>query len=272
MLMIENRSVPPDTILSHVVYRDVDEALRWLSRVFGFAEHYRYGEPSGAQMHLGNAWIMLRRAREGESTPADLGSRTQSLTIFVDDVEAHYDRAKAAGAKVVEELNETVYGEFQYGVEDFAGHHWLFSRHAHDVSPDAWGATIATPAFRLSELRRPRFCYLEIPAVDVRLSVDFYDKVFGWNIRHRDSGRPSFDDATGNVSGAWVTGRAIAGEGGLRPYIWVDGIDTVVARIEAAGGKIVEQVRNDSPGDSPWIAVFRDPAGNEMGLYQEGPR
>ena len=94
-------------------------------------------------MHLGNAWIMVRKARPGESTPSQLGCWTQSLTIFVEDVEAHYKKAKAAGAKIVEELNETAYGEFQYGVEDLDGHHWLFARHARDVSPEDWGAKLA---------------------------------------------------------------------------------------------------------------------------------
>ena len=141
--MIENRSVPTDTMLSHVVYKDVDAAIQWLSSVFGFVEHYRYGESSGAQMHLGNAWIMVRKARQGEATPSQLGCWTQSLTVFVDDVEAHYQKAKAAGAKIVEELNETPYGEFQYGVEDLDGHHWLFARHARDVNPEDWGAKLA---------------------------------------------------------------------------------------------------------------------------------
>jgi uncharacterized glyoxalase superfamily protein PhnB len=141
--MIENRSVPTDTMLSHVVYKDVDAAIQWLSSVFGFVEHYRYGESSGAQMHLGDAWIMVRKARPGELTPAQLGCRTQSLTVFVEDVEAHYKKAKAAGAKIVEELNETAYGEFQYGGEDLEGHHWLFARHARDVSPEDWGAKLA---------------------------------------------------------------------------------------------------------------------------------
>jgi uncharacterized glyoxalase superfamily protein PhnB len=71
--MIENRSVPTDTMLSHVVYKDVDAAIQWLSSVFGFVEHYRYGESSGAQMHLGDAWIMVRKARPGELTPTQLG-------------------------------------------------------------------------------------------------------------------------------------------------------------------------------------------------------
>ena len=136
--------MPTDSVLPHVVYRDVPRAVAWLSAHFGFTEHYRYGEPvSGAQMVLGNACIMVHGERPDSASPSRLGGRgTQSLTVFVEDVEAHYERAKAAGAVIVEELHETCYGELQYGAEDPDGHHWLFSRHAHDVSPEEWGATI----------------------------------------------------------------------------------------------------------------------------------
>lgn len=145
--MLKNRSVPADIILPHLTYQNVAEAMAWLTKVFGFSEHYRYGEPGGqvdgAQMHLGDAWIMLNRARPGRASPAQAGCDTQSLTVFVEDVDAHYEKAKSAGARIVEDLHETEYGERQYGVEDLEGHHWLFSRHARDVSPDEWGATIA---------------------------------------------------------------------------------------------------------------------------------
>lgn len=145
--MLRNRSVPADVILPHVTYQNVAGAIAWLTKVFGFAEHYRYGEPGGqvegAQVHLGDAWIMLNRARPGRSSPAQSGNGTQSLTVFVEDVDAHFASAKLAGARIVEDLHETEYGERQYGVEDLEGHHWLFSRHARDVSPEEWGATIA---------------------------------------------------------------------------------------------------------------------------------
>jgi uncharacterized glyoxalase superfamily protein PhnB len=108
---------------------------------------FRYGDEGGqvqgAQMHLGDAWIMLSSARPGRGSPAQLGSATQSLTVFVPDVDAHFERAKAACAKIVEDLHETEYGERQYGVEDLDGHHWLFSRHARDVNPAEWGAKLA---------------------------------------------------------------------------------------------------------------------------------
>ena len=89
--MTENRSVPTNTVLPHICYQNVADAIDWLSKAFGFAEHYRYGDPeaiSGAQMHLGNAWIMLKRARTAGASPAKLGCATQSLTVFVLDVDA----------------------------------------------------------------------------------------------------------------------------------------------------------------------------------------
>ena len=144
--MLKNRSVPANAILPHLTYTDVAAAVDWLTRVFGFAEHYRYGAaecPDGAQMRLGEAWIMINRVRPGRFAPAQMGGYTQSLTVFVDDVDGHYERTKAAGGNIVEELNETIYGERQYGVVDLEGHQWLFSRHAQDVDPAEWGATVA---------------------------------------------------------------------------------------------------------------------------------
>lgn len=138
-----NRSVPVDTVLPHVAYRDLPAAIQWLTRVFGFTVHYHYGEPiSGAQMYAGKACLMVKQAAAHQFSPAQLGYGTQSLTILLEDVEVHFARAKAAGAKILEEPHETVYGEFQYAVEDLDGHRWLFSRHARDVSPADWGAVI----------------------------------------------------------------------------------------------------------------------------------
>jgi uncharacterized glyoxalase superfamily protein PhnB len=142
--MAQNRSVPVDTLLPHISYARLAEAINWLGAVFGFLEHFRYGDPvAGAQLHLGGAWIMVNSARPGQTSPMEAGCMTQYLTIFIDDVDGHYRRVRAAGAKIVEEPHETVYGEYQYAAEDLEGHRWLFSRHARDLSPADWGATIA---------------------------------------------------------------------------------------------------------------------------------
>jgi uncharacterized glyoxalase superfamily protein PhnB len=142
--MVANRSVPVDTVLPHIAYLDVSVAAAWLGRVFGFVEHYRYGEGAGrgVQMQLAKGCIMLTQAGR-EQTPAQLGCGTQYLTVFVEDVDAHYARSKAEGARIWEELHETIYGERQYGAEDPDGHRWLFSQHARDVEPAEWGARVA---------------------------------------------------------------------------------------------------------------------------------
>jgi uncharacterized glyoxalase superfamily protein PhnB len=140
--MTGNRSVPVDTVLPHLMYRNLPQAMAWLSRVFGLMEHYRYGDPvSGAQMYLGHAFLMVKQASE-HASPAESSHRSHSLTIFIEDVEGHFSRAKAGGAQILETPHETVYGEFQYRAEDLDGHHWLFSRHARDLSPADWGAMI----------------------------------------------------------------------------------------------------------------------------------
>jgi predicted enzyme related to lactoylglutathione lyase/uncharacterized glyoxalase superfamily protein PhnB len=269
-MRIENRSVPTNTVLPHVHYPDLVQAIEWLSRTFGFREHYRYGDPvSGAQVHLGDAWIMLKRAPTGNAAPSHLGYGTQSLTIFVGDVDSHFAKSKAEGARIVEDLHETIYGERQYGVEDLAGHHWLFSQHATNRNPEEWGAAVAEAIPSLDTSPRPRFCYVEIPAIDAAASARFYENVFGWKIRDGDSARPRFDDAPGNISGAWVMGRQAVRVPGLLPYIWVDSIKTTVALIGAHGGEILQASNPDTPGGNCWIATFHDPAGNVIGLYQE---
>jgi uncharacterized glyoxalase superfamily protein PhnB len=140
--MKTNRTIPTDILIPHVTYTDVEAAVQWLERVFGFEEHFRYGGPpaSGVQMRAAKAWVMVNEERPGRSSPAKCGYATQSLTIFVDNVEEHFARAKAGGAEIVEEPHETGYGEFQYAAKDLEGHLWIFSRHEKDLAPEDWGA------------------------------------------------------------------------------------------------------------------------------------
>src|ERR1043166_5292661 len=114
--------------------------------------------------------------------------------------------------------------------------------------------------------RNGKICYIEMPAIDIDLSASFYKTIFGWNIRQRGDGATSFDDTTGEVSGAWVVNRKPMTEVGLLFYIMVDDIETAVKKVVENGGKIVQPVGGDAPEIT---ARFSDPAGNIIGLYQE---
>ena len=111
--------------------------------------------------------------------------------------------------------------------------------------------------------------YLEIPTVDVERSAAFYEAVFGWSVERREDGRASFDDRSGTLIGRWVAGRAPSCDPGFLPYIYVDRIDEVVDHLVKQGGAVVEPVY---PEGDLWVATFRDPAGNVLGIWQAGPR
>jgi predicted enzyme related to lactoylglutathione lyase len=114
-----------------------------------------------------------------------------------------------------------------------------------------------------------RLSYTQIPAASVRESAAFYASVFGWEIRGGSDNHLSFTDATGDMIGAWVTGRTASREPGVLPYIYVHGIDAAIGRIKANGGDVVKPPYDEG---GLWVATFRDPTGNVLGIWQNGPR
>ncbi len=114
-----------------------------------------------------------------------------------------------------------------------------------------------------------KICYLELPASNVPESASFYSRTFGWRMRTRGDGTQAFDDATGEVSGAFVTGRAASGPPGLLVYIMVDSVADSCRAVEANGGMVVQPIGADAPEIT---ARFKDPGGNIIGLYQEPAR
>jgi predicted enzyme related to lactoylglutathione lyase len=110
--------------------------------------------------------------------------------------------------------------------------------------------------------------YMQIPAVDARASAAFYEAVFGWTSSGSDA-HVSFGDAHEHLRGAFVTDLTPSTEPGVLPYIYVDGIDAVLANVKEHGGQIVRDVY---PEGGLSVATFRDPAGNVMGVWQATPR
>ncbi len=110
-----------------------------------------------------------------------------------------------------------------------------------------------------------KICYLEIPAADVERSSAFYRDAFGWQLRERGDGEIAFDDAVGEVSGTWVTGRPIPAEPGIMVHLMVADLTGVLEKVRAAGGEVVLECR---PGTER-VAHIRDPAGNLVGVYEQ---
>lgn len=145
--MLNNRSLPPGAVIPTLIYDDVPAAVEWLCATFGFRERLRAGN-SHAQVLVGAGSIMLGASRKGagfaaakddaEFRPPLPGIVSCALHVPVDDVEAHYARTVAAGARILQPPTEYPFGEKQYTAEDLAGHRWTFSQSVADVDPSLW--------------------------------------------------------------------------------------------------------------------------------------
>ncbi len=107
--------------------------------------------------------------------------------------------------------------------------------------------------------------YMHIPARDRAASAAFYRAVFGWPIAGTPDA-PSFSDGTGHVIGRWVTDQAAAGADGVRPYIYVTSVAETITAITAHGGHVVTP---PYPEGTLRVALFADPAGNVLGIWEE---
>ncbi len=118
------------TIFPILRYEDARVAIRWLSAAFGFVERCCMPDDGPfvrhAQLQLGENIIMLGsvRADDGIASPQASGAATQMLAVYVRDPDAHYDRANAAGAKILYPPKDTDFGSREYHVLDLEGHPW----------------------------------------------------------------------------------------------------------------------------------------------------
>jgi len=133
------------TITPYLLYEDVEKALAFLSQAFGFEEVLRYADSGGhishAEMRRGDGSIMLGDPGNDYRNPKRLGVATVQIYIEVDDVDAAYERAKAAGAEIIEEPSDQEYGDRRFGARDPEGHSWWFAQRLRVVAPADWGAT-----------------------------------------------------------------------------------------------------------------------------------
>ncbi len=119
-------------ITPYLLYEDVGSALRFLSKAFGFKKYGRpmigpHGKINHAAMKFGDDLIMMGCPPSKYRNPKRLGQSTQSLYINVQGVDKHFQRARKAGAKILEEPEDMFYGHRRYGAEDPEGHQWYFA-------------------------------------------------------------------------------------------------------------------------------------------------
>ena len=141
---------PPNAqrIIPALSYDDAPAAIEFLCRAFGFQEASRLEMPDGAIGHAeltlhGNT-VMLASAYPagGLGGPRGLPHLHSFVTVYVDDVDAHYARAVAAGATITEELADQFYGDRVYRAVDTEGQRWSFHERIREVSDEEMQAVV----------------------------------------------------------------------------------------------------------------------------------
>ena len=134
---------PPDDtprVTPYLLYEDLANTIDWLVKAFGLTERMRISTPEGkanhAEMVLADGVIMVGQPGGDFQNPKHSGHVSHQVYVYVDDADAHYAQAKAAGATILEEPTDTFYGDRRYGAEDCEGHHWYFATHIRDVAPE----------------------------------------------------------------------------------------------------------------------------------------
>jgi uncharacterized glyoxalase superfamily protein PhnB len=118
------------TITPYLLYADGEAAIDFITRAFGFRVVDRTVGGAGglhAELAIGDGRIYLGQPPVGFRNPSEVG-RTSQLYILVDDIDAHYAHAQAAGARIIEEPNDLPFGQRRYGCVDPQGHEWYFAQ------------------------------------------------------------------------------------------------------------------------------------------------
>ena len=135
---------PPEgtpRLMPYLHYEDPAAALEFLTSAFGFEERFKMEGEDGGIMHaeaqFADAVVMLGTPSGDYKNPKRLGGiPTQSIYMYVDDVDGHCERARAGGATIEREPEDQFYGDRNYSAVDPEGHLWFFATHVRDVSPE----------------------------------------------------------------------------------------------------------------------------------------
>ncbi len=124
------------TVIPCLRYRNAPAAIAWLCRTFGFEEQlvvpHEDGTIAHAQLRFGNGMIMLGSVVANDygrliKQPDEIGgAETQTAYVIVEDADAVYARAKAAGAEIVLDIQDEDYGGRGFTCRDLEGHVWTF--------------------------------------------------------------------------------------------------------------------------------------------------
>lgn len=274
---VDNRTMPPCTLIQELVYDDVTEARRWLCEALGFTERWHVDDHR-AQLSLGDSTIAITEPRHSRVLTSPV-----SLLVRVEDADALRDRALAHGATLVGDTRDHPYGERQCTVEDPGGHRWCFTQSIADVDPETWGGTsgpalTTRPATGGSTGQGPRISVMLIVPDAARAIRWYYDALGAevlWDLGGVASlqvgGAPFFLHEANPGNPAEDSPDQV-GQTSVRIEVFVDDPDRFIERAVAAGARLGSPViGHQMPWGTHRQGGFTDPFGHRWSAGDAGP-
>ncbi len=141
-------------VMPYLIVDGAADAIEFYKTMLGASERLRMpgrdGRIGHAELSVGDAVIMLADESPdmGARGPHSVGGSPVTIHVYVDDVDAAFERATGAGAKTLQEIEDRFYGDRSGQLEDPFGHHWNLSTHVEDVSPEEMSRRAAEMAAR----------------------------------------------------------------------------------------------------------------------------
>jgi PhnB protein len=130
------------TVTPYLIVSGAAKAIDFYRQALGATERMRLAAPDGkighAELQIGDSVVMLADEfpQMGALGPTSIGGSPVGLALYVEDVDARFQQAVAAGAKVLPPVQDQFYGDRSGTFEDPFGHKWTLSTHIEDVPPD----------------------------------------------------------------------------------------------------------------------------------------
>jgi len=142
-MLKKNRSAPNSAVIPVLYYPDVPEAVAWLTTALPFTERLRNSQDRRQLLHGNGAIVVTKPGAHADAASSTLqGPGAHSVTLRVTEIDELFGRVKAAGARVLAEPADHMYGERQCSFLDPWGHPWTLSETIFDSDPADWGGEL----------------------------------------------------------------------------------------------------------------------------------
>ena len=130
--------MPSNIIIPVLHYINLDQAIDWLCKCFGFKQRWRVGNHRAQLSYAGGTIAVTEMS---DKSKGDFNLQQHSILARVGNVNKHFENSSSHGVEIIQTPSDLPFGERQYSVRDIGGHLWTFSESIKDVIPEDWGGT-----------------------------------------------------------------------------------------------------------------------------------